>query len=393
MRVLTLNYEFPPLGGGAAPVSEELAATLVDRGHDVDVVTMGYGDLPSRENRRGIRIHRVPSLRGSRSMSRPHEMASYIPTGFLRARRLLSRRSYDVVHTHFIVPTGVIALSLNARYGVPYVITAHGSDVPGYNPDRFDVLHRATGPIWRRIAAGADCVVSPSNYLSELIRSADSDTSDEVEVEVVPNGFDHETYDANRETTDRILLTSRLFERKGIQHFLDALAAVDTDWEVVITGEGPYLPALERRADRLDQSVSFPGWVDRETLTELLETSEIYVFPSSHENCPVALQEAMAAGTAIVASKYSGTAEVIGDAGLTVDPEDTASFSAALSRLLSDPALRSRLQAQSRARLEKRYGWDRIGTRYQNVLGAAGGTRDAASEERNRPPNTGGPEA
>ena len=359
-----LNYEFPPLGGGAGPVSRELAETLVSKGHEVDVVTMGHKNLPKRDHRNGVDIYRVPCLRRSQSMSRPHEMASYLPTGFHRSRQLHARQNYDVVHSHFILPTGVIALALNSLYNLPYVITAHGSDVPGYNPDRFGILHRLSAPIWSRVVSGADTIVSPSNHLAELIRSRDVDSP----VEVVPNGFDYESYDPSLQTQELILVTSRLFERKGIQYFLEALAGIDTNWEVGITGDGPYKSALEAQADRLGLDVTFYGWIERDHLEELLETAEIFVFPSSHENCPVSLQEGMATGNAVVASKFSGTGEVIGEAGVTVDPTDTKEFSLAINRLLDDPEFRDQLQSQARDRIENQFGWDRIGRRYIDVL-------------------------
>ncbi|WP_226006165.1 glycosyltransferase family 4 protein [Natrinema salinisoli] len=364
MRILTLNYEFPPLGGGAAPVTESLASTLVEHGHVVDVVTMKYGELPRKERKHGIDVYRVPALRQSQSMSRPHEMLSYLPSGFVKARQLLAEHTYDAIHAHFIIPTGILAYSLSSFYDIPYFITAHGSDVPGYNPDRFSRLHQVLGPIWRRVATEADCIVSPSRYLADRVQSAGTDLS----IEIIPNGFDYGAYDANRATEERILLTSRLFERKGVQHFLETLTTVDTDWEVVITGEGPYKDTLEQLANRLDLTVAFPGWVERETLMTLLETSAIYVFPSSHENCPVALQEAMAAGTAIIASKYSGTAEVIGNAGLTVDPENIPAFRNALNQLLRDPDMRTRLQHQARNRVEEKYDWDWVGGQYEQLL-------------------------
>lgn len=364
MRVLTLNYEYPPLGGGAAPASEELAVELAARGHEVDIVTMGYDGLPPREYRRGVRVHRVPSLRSSESICHPREMASYLLSGFPKARRLLSNRHHDVIHSHFIVPTGVLAYVLGEMHDVPYYVTAHGSDVPGYNPDRFSLLHRLTLPAWRRIVAGAVTVICPSAYLGRLIRSASDDTT----IEVIPNGFNYEAYDPDREKDERLLVTSRLFERKGVQYFLDALSKLETDWDVVITGEGPYREALERRAARLGLDVTFTGWIERSRLEELLETSAVYAFPSSHENCPVALMEAMAAGCAIVASRYSGTREVVGDAGLTVDPTDTSAFAGSIASLVSDSDLWSRLQREARERVERRYGWDRIGTEYVNLL-------------------------
>lgn len=364
MRILTLNYEFPPLGGGAAPVTEELAANLCERGHTVDVVTMAYDDLPREEERRGATVYRVPAMRSSKSRSAPHEMMSYLPGGFLKARQLLSENEYDAVHSHFIVPTGSIAYVLDELYDVPYHVTAHGSDVPGYNPDRFTALHRVVQPVWKRVSANAETVVAPSQHLADMITSVDGT----VPTRVIPNGFEYEQFDHETETAERILVTSRLFERKGIQYFLRALAECEPDWEVVVTGEGPYRERLEYLASSLETEVSFPGWVSRGRLEELLETSAIYVFPSSHENCPVALQEAMAAGCAILASENGGTGEVIGDAGLVTDPRDVTEFAAKLQRLIGSPGLRAELRQHARDRVVSEYDWQEIGDQYVDVL-------------------------
>lgn len=380
MRILLPNYEYPPLGGGAAPVSRELAASLASRGHEVDVVTMRYGDLPRTETDGGVTVYRVASLRASQSMARPHEMATYLPAGFAKARQLFLERDHEVVLAHFILPTGVIAYLLDVAYGVPYYVTAHGSDVPGYNPDRFTALHRLTRPAWKHIVARAEAIVSPSKHLAGMIRSA----SEEATIEVIPNGFDADRYDPDRRKDERILATSRLFERKGVQYLLGALASIDTDWDVVVSGEGPYRETLERTADRLGVDTTFTGWVDRERLEDLLETSAIYVFPSSHENCPVALQEAMAAGCAIVASKHGGTGEVLGDAGIAVDPRDGRALSAALDHLIVREELRRELGRRARNRITSEYGWERITSKYEALVGGTATTQPGAMDNRTK---------
>jgi len=59
LRILSLSYEYPPIGGGGAPMCEGLSEALAAAGHEVDVVTSGLKDLPELEERRGVRIHRV----------------------------------------------------------------------------------------------------------------------------------------------------------------------------------------------------------------------------------------------------------------------------------------------------------------------------------------------
>jgi len=88
MKILMLNYEFPPLGGGASPVGYEISKRYVERGHQVDVVTMGFGELPSFENVDGMNVYRVWSLRRKKEICQPHEILSFV----LSAICFLSKR-------------------------------------------------------------------------------------------------------------------------------------------------------------------------------------------------------------------------------------------------------------------------------------------------------------
>lgn len=362
--ILTLNYEYPPLGGGASSVTADLAQEFAARGHHVDIVTMRYDEYPRIEDDSGVTVYRTPSLRKSKSVCRTHEMLSFLPTGFCRAVNLLRKHKYDVIHAHFLIPTGIISAILSKMFSIPSFVTTHGSDVPNYNPDRFTRMHRIMKPIWRRIVYSHDVIVSPSEYLASLIRKVASPA----ELVVIPNGFDPKTFDTATENERKILVSSRHFERKGIQHFFRALAHVETSWDVIITGEGPYTDVLMELANELGIDVEFVGWITREKLNDLIESSAIYVFPSSHENCPVALQEAMAAGCAIITSKYGGSAELIGDAGRTIDPTETDTFARALQSLLDNPEERELLQKRASTRIQSKYSWDRITTKYETLI-------------------------
>ena len=102
-----------------------------------------------------------------------------------RIRSHIRKNKYDLMHAHFIFPTGITAYLLKRIVDIPLIITAHGSDVPGYNPDRFNIMHRLLRIIWKKIVRGADAVTSPSEFLKKLIRD-----NCEKDIEVIPNGFE-----------------------------------------------------------------------------------------------------------------------------------------------------------------------------------------------------------
>ena len=372
MRILTLCYEFPPIGGGGSRVVAGLSAELVRAGHSVDLVTMRFRDQPREEAVNGVRVYRAGCLRRSPSICSPPEMATYLARALPIAQSLIRRNGYDLNHTHFIFPDGVLAWALKQLTGLPYVITAHGSDVPGFNPDRFALAHRLLRPIWHQVVGGAAALVAPSRNLAQLITRARPGARPVV----IPNGIDPGTLSADRPRRPRILVVARLFERKGVQHMIRALAGLLHDHELHLVGAGPYEPALVGLAKELSVDVRFHGWLEPGSpqLAGLYETAGIFVLSSEIENFPMVLLEAMAAGLAIITTRGTGCDEVVGDAGILVDPGDVGALRSALVTLMSDPQRRIALGRAARRRLVSQFSWTTVARRYtalyDTVLGS-----------------------
>lgn len=369
MRILTLSYEFPPVGGGGSGVVKGLGAQLVAMGHAVDVVTMGFGDLQAQEEVSGIRVYRVDCGRQSESKCTPLEAFRYVPRAQAKVEELLEENSYDLVHAHFIFPDGVVALRTVAKRGIPYVITAHGSDVPGYNQKVFfKFAHRLLLMIWRRVTRHSAGIVSPSETLARLIERSKPGAP----VHLIPNGFDPERLIPARKT-DSILVATRLVERKGVQYFLKALKNCETTFDRIVVGSGEYQDELLALNDELGRPARFVGWMNNDSpeFERLLEESAIYVLPSDFENFPVCLLEAMAAGSAIITTSGHGCEEVVGDCAEFVTPgnRDEATcireLAEAIGRLSADPVHRQDLGARARRRLDENFTWPAVARRYE----------------------------
>jgi len=361
-----MTYEYPPIGGGGANVAHPLATTLVSQGHSIDVVTSGMRTVPAIEEVDGINIHRVRCLRRHRHYTTTAELLTYLWPAFRKACSLHSQQRYDINHTHFALPSGLASYWLYRKTGLPYVTTIHGSDVPGYNPDRFRFAHLLAQPLWRRIIANSQKVVSASEFLKNLIQK-----HIDVPVEVIQNGYSpHPDMVESSAKQNRILVVTRMFERKGVQHFLKALDGLDHDWEVVIAGDGPYLPTLKELTRQAGLNVRFTGFVQGRELWELYETSRIFVFPSLQENFPTVLLEAMQAGCAIITTNADGCAEVIGNAGIATDPERPDQIRAALLELMQDDEKTAKYREAGYRRI-KNFRWPRIATQYDAVLRGA----------------------
>jgi glycosyltransferase involved in cell wall biosynthesis len=289
-------------------------------------------------------------------------MLTYLFSAIPLILRLCRKNNYDINHTHFIYPDGILAFIVKKLIGLPYVITAHGSDVPGYNPDRFKILHKFLAPVWRIITTGAVKLIIPSKSLGRLVRKAFPGIS----IIEIPNGINLNKFSPDKPRENKILVVTRMFERKGIQYLIHALSGLDHDFTINIVGEGPYLNNLKKLSRNFQSNINFLGFLDNNSkeLRELYESSRIFVLPSQAENFPVALLEAMIAGLAIITTNDTGCAEVVGNNAVLVSPKDSSAIRNALLKLINSPDLCYRLGRTARIRAEELFGWKIIADKH-----------------------------
>ena len=368
-KILVLNYEFPPLGGGASPVSYELALKLSETGDfDIDVVTMGYKDLAKYEEvNKNFRIHRVKCWRSKKELCHPWEQATYLVSAWFKCKELLKNTKFDICHCHFIIPTGVLALKLKKKFNLPYIITSHGSDVPGFNTDRFQFLHKFTGPLLRKISQESKNIVSPSNYLKDLILKNISEKLS-YKVIVIPNGIDINKF-TPQEKRKYIFSSGRLLARKGFQYLIQAVSDEDIGYEVHIAGDGPMMSELQTLAKKSKTKVFLHGWLDNkgQEYKDLLEKSAIYVLASEKENASIALLEAMSAGCAVITTNISGCPETVGNSGILINPGDKEDLKFKLNIIIKDQNGIAQLQKSALERVNSVYGWGIVLKEYIKV--------------------------
>ena len=364
MKILMLNHEFPPVGGGASPVTFELCTQLAAQGHHVDVVTMHYKDTPRFERVNGFNIYRTPAIRKKPNICYPHELATYVPGAFFKTLQLARKNEYDIIHCHFVVPGGILAWLISKLTKIPYIITCHGSDVPGYNPDRFKLIHKLILPLWEFLASRPKLLTTPSQSLKNLLES----NMNTLNVEVVPNGILLENFKV--ETKEKkILMCSRILPRKGFQYALEAVKDIDVDWQIDVVGDGPYLSELKKLAEKVKMPVKFWGWIDRksEVFYSLYDKASIFVFPSSAESFGMVIAEAMAAGCAIIASDIPAHREVLGDAGLYVPIENSDEIKTKLTELINDKEQMLNLQAKATKEVGEKFAWKTIAEQFEQI--------------------------
>jgi glycosyltransferase involved in cell wall biosynthesis len=217
-------------------------------------------------------------------------------------------------------------------------------------------------PLWKRIIKNSLKIICPSKSIQQLVFNANRNT----DTIVLPNGIDLKKFSDKKEKKKKILVVTRMFERKGVQYFLNAIKDINNGFEINIVGDGPYLSNLKEQANELKLNVNFYGFVDNksDTLKDLYETSLIFVFTSEAENFPIVLLEAMSAGLAIITTEKTGCAEVVGETGLLVPVKDSKAIRIALLKLIDDPGLCIKMGDAARLRLDMEFGWEAIAKKH-----------------------------
>ena len=368
MRLLIINYEFPPLGGGAGNATACLAREWAALGHEVEILTGGARGLPAREERDGYRVRRVPSPRRLQGQCSVGEMMAFAA---LAVPAALCGPRPDVVVAFFSIPSGPVAWLLKMLRGVPYIVSLRGGDVPGFDAKHMAAMHALTNPLTAMIWRNAAAVVGNSTGLCQLAR----DFMPGLDVPEIPNGVDTERFSPAPRTasaTPELLFVGRLSTQKGVSVLLDALALLPARWHLRIVGDGPERASLTAQAARLGiaQRVTFHGWAQREELPALYRAADVFVFPSLDEGMPNVVLEALASGLPIVATRIAGNDQLVlpGENGTLVPPGDPRAFAAALAPLLTDPAARQRMGARSRALATERYSWARSAGKYDALF-------------------------
>ncbi len=371
MRILLINSEYPPIGAGAGNASANIGRCLAAAGHQVEVWTAHFKDLPRLENKDGVNVRRVPALRRRPDRSDALEQLAFIAAASLRLPNLIHQFQPDVTLAFFGMPSGAIAWLLKKRYRIPYVVSLRGGDVPGFRPYDFRIYHKLIAPFLRLIWRDASAVIANSQGLRDLARDFDAQT----DIPIIPNGVDlvRHTAGTREWSPAQILTVGRVVYQKGLDIGMRALAGLkDLNWAWYIAGDGAQMPGLRSLAQQLGltERVHFLGWQAHEELAKWYHQANVFLFPSRHEGMPNAILEAMASGLPVVATRIAGNEELVLDrmTGALTAPEDVESLREGLRRLLVDANLREQMGGAGRRRVEQEYAWDTVARQYETVL-------------------------
>jgi glycosyltransferase involved in cell wall biosynthesis len=245
---------------------------------------------------------------------------------FLELRRRVQRAARpDVVLAHFLVPAGLFASEVDA----PLVVTAHGRDVRNVG------ALPGVGRLTRRVVRRASTVIAVSEYLRQELEERVPEARGKTEV--VDSGVDLDRFHAVAPVAQlespAFLHVGSLTERKNVIRLADAFATLARG-SLTFVGDGPLRAELESR-DR----VRVVGRVPHDDVPGWLNAADVVCGPALIEPFGQALLEAMACGRSVVATRVGGPPEFVpSEAGVLVDPLDTAELARALETAVALPS-------------------------------------------------------
>ena len=383
VRLLMLNNEFPPLGGGTGTVNYALLVRLAQvPSLQIDLVTSALGkQAESEQFAERVRILKVPVNNQNIHHSSNRELATYAARALPLALRLHRATPYDLCFAWSAVPAGGVALALRRLAGLRYIVRVSGPDIPGFEV-RYARLYPFLKPVVRAIWRGAETVVAKCEGEAQMIRVVDG----RARITCVPNGVDLGAFRRQEPVAEqggvdangplRLLCVGRLIERKGQQHLIEAVKrlsdqGIELTLELVGTGDAASAYEAQVRQLGLEDRVHFAGYVPREQIARHYTAAHVFVLPSYNEGMSVATLEAMAAGLPVVVTRTGGTAELVeeGVNGFAFDWGDVDSLVGHLRRLATD---RGRVRAMGQASQARAasFTWEAATHSYQELFAA-----------------------
>jgi glycosyltransferase involved in cell wall biosynthesis len=403
-----LTSSYPRFEGDiAGTFVYSLAEHIAGLGHEVHVLaaydpgsSASAGQTAGSESRSAVQVHRFRYAVGDRwhlvgyaksleaDVTLKKEVYAMLPFYALAASYALwrwqRRVRFDVLHAHWVVPSGGVAAVVAPVVRTPLVVSLHGSDV--FMLERNPVARLAARWAFSRAAQVTACS-------SDLLQRAQRHGLPVAKSQLVPYGVDpgrfHVDEPSARALREQlgiaadapvVLALGRLVYKKGFEYLVRAIPEIAVRFDnvrVVIAGGGPLREDLQRLGEELGvgRHLMLVDNVPWEDTVRYFNLADVFVVPSVRDQkgnvdgLPNVVLEAMACGKPLIATRVAGLPEVVvdGRSGLLVEEKDPHGLAQAAIQLLSAPATAKGCGAANRARAEGELSWERIAMRMVEV--------------------------
>lgn len=395
MRLLVLTTTFPRYKNDTTPSFVlELSREIKKRGFEVIVLAPHHKNSKFFEDIWGIKVYRFPYffplslqklcyeggiMRNIRkSFLAKLEVPLFFISYFYFTYKLIKKLKIDIIHSHWIIPSGLIGAFFKKFIKVRHLTTAHAIDV--YTLEKLPFRQILTEFIYNN----SDYIICVSNLLKEkilkILKNKGIPAKEKIFVKPMGMKIPFIKREKRKKEKFNILFLGRFVEKKGIKYLLYALKKVINVYNNVnlnLGGTGPLEKELKNLVKELnlENYVNFLGWVERERIPEILKESDLLVVPSiitkegDTEGVPTVILEAMGAGVPVIASDVGGIRDVIknGVNGLLVPPEEIDTLKDAIITLIENEELRGKIIKEGLDFVQN-YDWEKIGNFYVSLF-------------------------
>jgi glycosyltransferase involved in cell wall biosynthesis len=359
---MLMSNALPPREGIANYVCN-LSKRLVERGHDVIIVTRG-GLKSKKTNYAGIRVFELPFV---------WAFPFHVGIHGLFVNQFLSgfEGGLDLVHVHTPLPPALsIVTPIVTTFHTPHFADSFATDPTSLRLSLTKILGILSRDLERSLISSSRVITAVSHGVASDLEAYYG--VDRKRVLVVGNAPGDRFLKAGANSLERrndmtILFAGRLEARKGVLDLLDCMRIVAINIpqaRLVIIGKGPLASSITRKVAELElqKQVVIKGFVTSQELLDSMLRSSMFVLPSHYEGLPTVALEAMACRLPVVATTARGNSDLIrsGTTGLLVPPRSPATLAQAVVRLLQHPELREKLAKNARRMIEKNFTWDRV---------------------------------
>ncbi len=360
-----ISTPYPPWEGIGQYI-RGYSTKLLEKGHQVTIITRGPWKKTQRETIDGIELIKVPFF---------PLYPFYIHLHGLFVNNLFKslEPQVDIVHIHS-------PLSPLVKTSLPVIVTIHSpllSDSEHVEVRSLSSLltkisaRLVSYPLELKLINASDMVTTVSNSVAQELQSYQLDPKT---VRILYNGVDETFFSPqpNKQCggTKNILYVGRITREKGLFDLIEAgryICDKRSDVHFTCVGNGKELGILKQntRTRGLEDKFTFTGQVDKKRLLKLYHDADIFVFPSYHEGFPTVLLEAMACGLPIVATDVNGNRDVLsaGKNGVLVPPKSPKGMAEAILTLIENEPLADTLGTHARKTVEENYTWDIVTNR------------------------------
>lgn len=392
-KLLVLTSTFPRWQGDVEPRFVYDLCLRLTADFDVTVISPHTRGARQEETLQGVRVYRYRyapdnwenlAYAGGISEKLKANKLNYLllPVFFLAQylsiRKIVKRHSIDIIHAHWLIPQGMLAIVSRccSRKKLPILCTSHGGDLFGL-----------VDPLGKSIKRWVIKRVEGLSVVSHTMISKLDGLIDERSIPccVIPMGTDlRNTFIPDSDKTRnpyQLLFVGRLVEKKGLEYLVKCLPSLlkkFPDIKLMVAGVGPEQAAIKLLADKsgVEERVIFSGSLSHEALVDLYQDSAMSIFPfvqaenGDMEGLGLVMVEALGCECPVIAGDVPAVYDVIENevSGLIVNPKHTAALERAITQILNNQERAQDMARRGREHVLEKFSWESVAKRYSELL-------------------------